>query len=465
MVEISGEQLAALAGEGAFQRGVDYFHQGQVLSWNQKGKTITADVQGTHIYQVTLTYARQRFEGSCDCPASEGFDFCKHCVAVALAYLEDSQQQAKLVDGSAEERIQAYLNKFGKQELVSHLLEFIFDDRSIKHQWSIKADIALNKMDARAIKKLITAAIPYNRSLYRYHQVRSYFSRMAPVVDVLEEQARQLDPDTALKLVDYALQRIGRALESIDDSGGFRLGVMDQLQELHQSVLVQLEWDKPVLASYLLAIDAGVYVDMYPSIPYGYRELLGEEGMKCVFDVLQQQWDALPPLQVRASWEEKYPYIHLQHLLKQRAEEQGDAPVLLGLLEKTATEERDFLEMCDLCMQQGNWVQAEHWQRKAAELHRPERHAWHKSFRLERTRLRLLVHGDDPVGALQLQWEIFLGSQQIEDYRTLLSLATRVEGGEDYGDRAKSWLRAKIEEASHLCLVLRGILYIPRTTK
>ncbi len=81
---ISHDHLIKLAGKAAFNRGMNYFKAGNVLSIKQKANRISADVDGTEIYRVTLRWTHNQFDGACDCPASEGFDFCKHCVAVAL---------------------------------------------------------------------------------------------------------------------------------------------------------------------------------------------------------------------------------------------------------------------------------------------------------------------------------------------------------------------------------------------
>ncbi len=55
---LSDRQLILLAGEAAFGRGVDYYRQGMVLGWNKKGTTITAEVEGSELYHLTLTLAR-----------------------------------------------------------------------------------------------------------------------------------------------------------------------------------------------------------------------------------------------------------------------------------------------------------------------------------------------------------------------------------------------------------------------
>ena len=106
----------------------------------------------------------------------------------------------------------------------------------------MRADSNLGILDAKALKKRITAAIPYNRNLYRYNQVQSYFAQVETVMQQMCELAEQLPADDTLKLLDYALQRITRALETIDDSGGFRFGAVELLQAIHINTCNRLDW-------------------------------------------------------------------------------------------------------------------------------------------------------------------------------------------------------------------------------
>ena len=108
---ISNELLVRLAGKPAFNRGVDYFKNGHVLGLRQHRNSITAEAEGNEIYRVSLKWTSKQLDGACDCPASEGFDFCKHCVAVALALRETQAEQDQLIKGGAENRIKAYLLK------------------------------------------------------------------------------------------------------------------------------------------------------------------------------------------------------------------------------------------------------------------------------------------------------------------------------------------------------------------
>ncbi|MCG6938974.1 MAG: SWIM zinc finger family protein, partial [Gammaproteobacteria bacterium] len=111
---VSNEHLIRLAGKPAFNRGVDYFKSGNVLKLKQKGNVVTAEVAGTEVYRVKLKWTSSQLDGACNCPASDGFDFCKHCVAVALVLQQTQAEQDQLIKGGAEDRIRAYLLKQDK---------------------------------------------------------------------------------------------------------------------------------------------------------------------------------------------------------------------------------------------------------------------------------------------------------------------------------------------------------------
>jgi len=85
-------------------------------------------------------------------------------VAVALTLRETQAEQDQLVQGGTENRIKAYLLKQDKEKLANWLLEFIESERSLLQQWSMRADSELGILDEKALKKRITAAIPYRNS-------------------------------------------------------------------------------------------------------------------------------------------------------------------------------------------------------------------------------------------------------------------------------------------------------------
>ncbi len=208
MKKITDRLLISLAGERAFARGEKYFAADAVGELREYKGKITAAVQGSESYQVTLRHTSRQFEGVCDCPASDNFDFCKHCVATALKYRGELAEREQLGQGSAGDKLLAYLKSLNKAELAAELYELLAQDKTLFEEWTLKAEIAGGGLDAKAMKKRITAAIPYNRHIYRYPQVREYFARIETVTQFLLENLHQFDAEQALSLTEYALQRV-----------------------------------------------------------------------------------------------------------------------------------------------------------------------------------------------------------------------------------------------------------------
>ena len=441
---ISKTTLKKLAGQAAFERGLDYFEDSSVVQWDKKRSRIIGIVRGNQDYSVTLELSKQGLTGYCDCPASDGIDFCKHCVALALQYQHDSEKQEKLVKGNSNERIQAYLESFSKETLAQHLLQIIQDDKDLQQQWSITADVALGKVDTKNLKKRITSAFPLNKNLYRYPQVRAYFARAEPIIDLLEQQIPGLPADKALDLVDYALERMHKALDTIDDSGGFRLTAQDTLVNLHFDLLERITWSKTQLAEYLLAVFDLPHYELMPLIPDAYEELLEEEGMEHFISLIQSRWDKLPELKLGASWQEKHPYQRLQSILLQQAEDEGDLETEIKLLEKTATEQRNFQEICELCLEYSEWDRAQTWLNKAKAFKTDER-AYFKNHNLDRLQIKIHLHKKEKPKAVAILWTIFKDSPSLDIYKEMKGIGDKSQSKAFY-EQVRGFLKATIAE-------------------
>ena len=75
--------------------------------------------------------------------------------------------------------------------------------------------------------------------------------------------------------MEYALSRLARALETIDDSGGFRFYCEETLQKLHVQAAQRLDLSGEKLATHLYEIAFGESHDFYPKFPDAYSEALG----------------------------------------------------------------------------------------------------------------------------------------------------------------------------------------------
>ncbi|MBK8326092.1 MAG: SWIM zinc finger family protein [Moraxellaceae bacterium] len=84
---LSQKKLQEYADYRSFERGLSYFEQKQVSVISSNDNKISANVSGTRIYQTSLWGEGRYLESSCTCEAFDDNGFCKHCVAVGLAWL------------------------------------------------------------------------------------------------------------------------------------------------------------------------------------------------------------------------------------------------------------------------------------------------------------------------------------------------------------------------------------------
>src|SRR5437879_5725409 len=85
---MSEQTVRRLADPRSFARGQAYFATGRVRRFVVDGASVTATVDGTNVYRVRLEITDTDLDGQCSCPYGQDGMFCKHCVAVALAWLD-----------------------------------------------------------------------------------------------------------------------------------------------------------------------------------------------------------------------------------------------------------------------------------------------------------------------------------------------------------------------------------------
>jgi uncharacterized Zn finger protein len=82
------KHLRALAGAKSYERGEGYSSQGAVRSLVTHAGKLAARVEGSEDYTVILWLEGSALRSSCSCPMGDMGEFCKHCVATALTYVD-----------------------------------------------------------------------------------------------------------------------------------------------------------------------------------------------------------------------------------------------------------------------------------------------------------------------------------------------------------------------------------------
>ncbi|HEV3052584.1 MAG TPA: hypothetical protein VGX50_19890 [Longimicrobium sp.] len=111
---LTADILLRLAGDVAYLRGVAYANEGRVEELAVQDGVLVAHVRGTETYTVRLDTEKPGLSFDCTCPVGDEVRFCKHCVAVGLAWLMDRGEpltvtpRARPADLSME-RVRAFL--------------------------------------------------------------------------------------------------------------------------------------------------------------------------------------------------------------------------------------------------------------------------------------------------------------------------------------------------------------------
>lgn len=116
-----------------FSRGKQYYRQGAVVSLTVRGQSLSAEVEGSELYQVEIEFnATSVLDVECSCPYDWG-GWCKHIVAVLLKAKYDSESietrppLKTLLETQSREELIALLVRLGKQDpaLVVEIEEWI----------------------------------------------------------------------------------------------------------------------------------------------------------------------------------------------------------------------------------------------------------------------------------------------------------------------------------------------------
>src|SRR5215210_8664801 len=139
---LTRDMMLELAGETYFERGEGYHRGGHVRSLVEHEGAIVAKVLGTYEYRVRFRAEDNGLAYSCDCPLGVDGEFCKHCVAVGLAWLE-GEAGHELSEVGAEpvtmDDVRAYLEEQGRDVLVRIVMEQAMEDERLRERLLLRA--------------------------------------------------------------------------------------------------------------------------------------------------------------------------------------------------------------------------------------------------------------------------------------------------------------------------------------
>lgn len=413
---ISRATLENLAGATSFQRGEAYFSTGSVRRLHATGDHITATVQGTHPYQAELRNEGGQLAGHCSCPrAADGY-FCKHCVALGLAWLAENSAAPGQKRHDPWRDIEAFLCTQAPQTLTALLLEVAQrDDRLYQLLW-LKAERAGAGANVAPLFRKAIDDATHIHDFIEWEDASDFVATIDQVVDSLAELLKPETASTLIELAEYAIERVEEAMEHVDESGGDIGASICRLGELHLQACLMARPDPAALAARLFELETTLPFGVYSFEALTYRDALGEEGLRRYRERAETEWRKLRPLDAQNRYDSRR--VTLTRIMEQLAEASGNVDELVAIKSHDLSSAYRYLDIAETWTAAGQPDKALAWAERGlrAFAERPDNRLrdFLVAAYLERQR-----NGE----ALELTWVQFEERPSLEHYKKLNNVA------------------------------------------
>jgi uncharacterized Zn finger protein len=426
--DLSIRKIRSLAGDLWFARGEAYLEQGRVRDLTEHQGALSATVSGTSEYRVRLWVQRGEIASSCTCPLGDDEQFCKHCVAVALAWLASGEGQVKANrQSSLDDNLRSFLEQQEKQKLIEIVLLEASENRRLRDRLTLEAArLSSSGVNLSVFRKSIAAAL--NTGRVDYYSMGRYARRVQQVINSVAELLNDGHAKAVVQLTEFALGKLERAIGEVDDSDGHMGEIVESFEELHLSACEQAQEDPLVLATRLFEWELTSDWDIFSGAAAEYADVLGSQGLKRYRLLAEAEWAEVPALEPGSSrllsrggqLDEAEASACLNRsritsIMETLARQTGDVEALVAVLRRDLSIPYAFLEIAEVYRNAGHHDKALEWAEQgvrvfsqtdsrlsdflADEYHRRGRHA----------------------EAMELIWAEFLANPELETYKKLQS--------------------------------------------
>ena len=266
------------------------------------------------------------------------------------------------------------------------------------------------------IKKMITKALP-KKQVWGYAEASAYFYHSEKMFVDIFMAIKQLPIDKQWQLTLHALVRLNTVLAQIDDSGGYRLGLEGQLNSRLSSLFNQQTWSDDKKAQWIFEHYKTWQYDVFPSVPEDFNLTAPVTDIfvgLCQAEAQKRHKQGLD----LSIWEEKYAFERLLKPQIEQAKNNNDLPAQCHLMAMSACNERDHLNIAQLCLDNNEPLDAKYWLKKAYNAVKKDGNKLNcQQFEVE---LRLALK--EYQQAWQLAWQLFSQTPSFLGYKALITL-------------------------------------------
>ena len=412
--------------------------------FGEDDSAIAGTVSGTHDYEVRIWVEGDDLAYACDCPIGVDVTFCKHLVALAVAWLGES------ADGSSTKRpgprpsrdrprpitmsdVRTYLDGQDHGILVEMILAEADRDDRLRERLLLRTTMAAaSGAGAGQIRRAIDRAVRVG-SFVDYAGAYDFARGIHDAIDLVEDLLRDGQPAAVIELTEHALRRVEQVLDSVDDSDGEMGGLLERLQELHLVACRAARPEPDELAARLFAWELGDEWDVFSAAPETYADVLGAHGLATYRRLAEAEWTKVPALgpgsgEGRSDSSRRYRVTSMMESLARAA---GDVDELVAVRSRDLSVAYRFLEIAQVCLEAGREDEALDWAERGVRAFPTGTDGRLRAFLAE-----LYHRRSRPDEALALIWAEFVEHPELARYQFLKAHADRVDAWPAWRPRA-----------------------------
>jgi uncharacterized Zn finger protein len=436
--------LLDLAEERYFERGENYYYDGRVHALVEHEGTIVAKVLGTYEYRVRFWAEDDELVYSCDCPLGVDGEFCKHCVAVGLAWLKGEAEHEPSEVGAGPvttmDDVRTYLEGQEKDVLVRLLMEQAMEDERLRERLLLRAArTGGGTPNIAAFRRVIDSAVELPGDYWDYGSPWDYAQSLESVVESISDMLKEGFAAEAIELSEYTLAEVEKKAMDYDVDGTV-YGILEALEEVHHAACVEAKPDPEELAARLFAWEVGGHHDTFYGAAESYADVLGEKGLAEYRRLAEEEWAKVPTLGPdRAAWHNDRRRSRLTNIMRTLASSSGGVEELVAVESKDLSRPEAYLRIAEIHREAGDADKALEWAEEGMWVFPDEKRSGLRDFVAERYHERGR-HEE----AMELAWARFVESPNPEGYQRLKTHADRAGGWGTWREKALAFVREDI---------------------
>lgn len=444
---LTRDWLLRRAGERYFERGVDYFQRGLVAEFENLGDRAEAIVCGTEEYEVALALTPDGLEHRCDCPLGMDEEFCKHCVAVALTWIDARKKEAggsRAKAGRTDSTLVTSadfvraLEAESKEDLVKRIVAWAEDDKQLRENLMRVAAQRKGPEAALALaRKNLEKAIRV-RHFIEYREMRGYAASVETAADMLEELLNDGQAAGVIDLCELGMVRLTSVAGNVDDSDGYIGGLMERFEDLHLRACTAARPDPAALAAKLFRAEMKSDFGEWRGSIERYAEVLGAEGIAAYRALAKAAWDKVP-VKTQAEHDYDSARYRITSIMEGLARQSGNVEELVAVLERNLSYPGQYLRIAEIYRKAGDRDKALAWAERGSAASPGYQGAGLRLFVAEEYQ-----HQERHADALRIVWIEFRESPSLESYKRLEQFARAADDWEEWRGQALAYVRKKI---------------------